>query len=618
MEQKINPHILLWALSLSLLSWTCEDLQDDLPKELPVADTTPPQAVIIYPVDGVSAAGDVTIVARATDNDVVDSVQFYINQKRVGTDTTGAEDLFEYIWNTREYKEDDFHFISIVGYDAAENEYASFPIRIKADNTDNEPPVAFLLNPFAGQVVQGLVEITVEATDNDSVQYVSYYINNILQGYVLERPYTYLWNTATVVDDEYYSIYTVARDMSNNVTTVPPISVLVNNDIQNDLMPPTGSITSPPAGLTVSGEVSIIISATDNRAMGEVALSIDGNYITTIQEIPYYYIWDTTLEEEDEEHTISVVLIDLAGNETALNPISVFVDNEPPEDTTPPTVLIMEPAAGQNLSGIVSIKVHAEDDTGIDRIEFFVNGDSVHTDHTEPYSFEWDTETVTDDMEHIVAVMGFDLDGNGMLGSPIAVYIDNFDNVAPSGQILSPVAGQTVDGMTTIEISATDNVGIKTIDIAIDGNYRTTLTEFPYTYEWDTTSETDDSDHVISVVVADSSDNIAYVQPVSVYINNITDDTTPPVIAITNPLSGQSVSGVVNFTVMANDDFGISVVEFFVDGESIDSVTEEDYQVDWNTLSLENGSQHTLSASVTDNAGHTTIAQPILVTVSNE
>ena len=77
--------------------------------------------------------------------------------------------------------------------------------------------------------------------------------------------------------------------------------------------PPTGSIVSPPAGMTVSGLVQIIVSANDNRAMGEVALSINGEYIATIENAPYAYIWDTTTEAEDSEHIISVVLVDLSG-----------------------------------------------------------------------------------------------------------------------------------------------------------------------------------------------------------------------------------------------------------------------------------------------------------------
>jgi len=597
---------------LLLCTLSCDNKTIDLP----IADTTPPQAVLIYPVDGISVAGDITVLARATDNEEVDSVEFYINQKKVGRDNSGVNDIFDFEWKTGDYTEDEYHFVSIIAFDGSENAYASFPIRIKADNQDNEPPTAFLLNPFSGQYISGIVNITVEASDNDSIQYVSYYVNNVLQGYVLEPPYIFPWNTLLYLDD-HYSIYVIVRDMSNNLTTVPPVNVIIDNNLQNDVTPPTGSIVSPPAGLTVSGSVDIIVSASDNRAMDQVAFSIDGTYIISDGEVPYHYSWDTTLEEEDIEHTISVVLIDLAGNESPLNPISVFVDNDPAGDITPPIVLITNPVAGQDLTGTVSIEVLTEDDTGMDRVEFFINGDSVHTDTSNPFDYTWDTETVTDDMDHIIAVVGFDLGGNATLAPPIAVYVDNFDNIHPTGQIQNPVAGQTVTGTIMIEISATDNIGVEQVNLSIDGIPRDTLTTFPYTYEWDTTSETDDEDHVISIIVSDSSDNISYVPPVSVFVNNIIDDITPPVASISNPLSGQTVSDTVSFTVQAVDDFGVNNVEFFIDGESIGTDYTESYQLEWDTTPLENESQHTLSAYVTDHAGHTTIVQPILVTISN-
>ena len=126
------------VILLSILS--CENETIDLP----IADTTPPQAGLIYPVDGISVAGDITVLARATDNEKVDSVQFYINQKWVGTDNTDEEDIFEYEWKTGDYTEDEFHFVSIIAYDQVHNAYASFPIRIKADNMDNEHPTAFI------------------------------------------------------------------------------------------------------------------------------------------------------------------------------------------------------------------------------------------------------------------------------------------------------------------------------------------------------------------------------------------------------------------------------------------------------------------------------------------
>ena len=608
-----NQKNILTIVFLTFLGLSCSED----PIQLPTADRTPPQGVIIFPVDGESVQGDIKIKARATDNEIVDSVQFYINQEWVGTDETDENDIFEFEWKTLNYTEDEFHYISIIAYDRKENDYASFPIRVKADNQDNELPVAFILNPFSGQYVNGVVDITVEASDNDSIQYVSYYINNMLQGYVQEPPFIFPWNTNLVQDDEYYSIFVRVRDMSNNLTTISPINVIVDNDVQADVIPPTGSITSPPAGLTVSGIVEIIISASDNRAMGEVLFSIDGTYIITDEEAPYNYSWDTTLEEEDIEHTISVVLVDLSGNESPLSPISVFVDNNPPGDISPPIIVQTEPAAGQTLSGVVSIDVLASDDTGIDYIEFYIDGESVANDSTAPYSYSWDTETVSEDMDHIIAVVGFDLEGNSTLASPVSVYIDNYDNILPVGQIQNPAAGQSVSGTVSIEISASDKIAVSQIDLSIDGIPRVILTETPYTYNWDTLLETEDEDHVISIIVSDASENIAYVAPISVFVNNVINDITPPVASISNPLSGQIVSGSVTFTVLAQDDFGINNVEFFIDGETVGSASSTPYQFAWDTTTLSNDSQHTLSATVIDNANNSTIVQPILVTVTN-
>ena len=613
MVTQSKKRIPIVLLGLSFLALSCG--VDTITLES--ADRTPPQAIIIFPVDGESVFGQVEIQARATDNEKVDSVQFYVNQELIGSTETESDDVFEFTWESNDYEEDEYHYISIVAWDVSGNDYAPFPIRVLADNSDNESPTAFIINPFTGQYVNGIVDIIVEASDNDSIQYVSYYVNNFLQGYVLEPPYSYPWNTYLVQDDLYYSIYVVVRDMSNNVTTVAPVSVIVDNNVEEDVIPPTGSITSPPSGMTVSGDVEIIVSAVDNRAMGEVQIFINGALIVTDDEQPYEYTWDTTLDEEDAEHIISVLLIDLAGNETSLNPITVVVDNEPPEDETPPIILITEPAAGQDVSGIVSIEIVATDENGIDHLDFFIDGDSVYTDDSDPYSYSWNTVTVSDDEDHIISVIGYDLAGNGAPATPITVFVDNFDNVYPTGEILSPYAGQTVSGTVTIEISASDNVGVDYIDLSIDGAFRIILDEYPYTYEWDTTNESDDEDHVISAVIADISGNLTYISPVSVFVNNEVDDTTPPVAVISYPLSGQIVSGTVTFTVLAQDDYGVDGVEFYIDGESVGSDSSDPYDFEWDTTPLENDSQHTLSAEVTDESGNYTLVQPILVTVSN-
>ena len=599
------------------------------PIEIPEPDTTPPQAMILFPMDGESVNGEIIIQVRSVDNDRVDSVQFLINQEIVHTDSSQSNDIFTYTWDTektalingtyiKEYAEDEFHYLSAIAYDPVRNSYASAPIRSKVDNIDNEPPVAFFLSPFTGQQVTGVVNIEVIASDNDSIQYVSYFINNILQGYVEEHPYIFPWNTNLVESGNYYSLHANVKDINNNTTTLAPLSIFVDNGISSDISPPTGAIVSPPAGLTISGNVNIIVSANDDRAMEQVALSINGEYITSIETEPYYYIWDTTLEEEDSEHTISVVLVDLAGNEAPLNPISVFVDNYPDSDTQAPTVVIMEPSAGQIIAGDIDIEVIANDDTGIDYIQFWINGEVAAQDSIAPYSYSWDTRFMSDDMEHIIAVAAFDFQGNNTLAAPIAVYVDNIDNILPSGNIQSPAAGQTVLGTIPISIFASDNHRVEFIELSIDGIVRDTLQNQPFLYEWDTTLETEDEDHVISAFVVDSTGNIGYISPISVVVDNETNDVTPPTGTIIEPISGSIVTGEVNFTVIAQDENGIQKVEFYINGGvPVYQDSNDPYIYIWNTSGLDSGSQHTLSATVTDNFENLNIMQPVIVTISN-
>ena len=186
---------------------------------------------------------------------------------------------------------------------------------------------------------------------------------------------------------------------------------------------------------------------------------------------------------------------------------------------------------------------------------------------------------------------------------------------------MNPFAGQTVFDTVNVEVSATDNVGVDTVKFSIDGLLVFEDNSFPFLYEWDTTVETEDEDHVISVVISDAADNITYVPPISVFVNNEpADDTTPPIVVISNPLSGQTVSDTVDFTVLAQDNVGIELVEFFIDGSSVGTDDAEPYIYEWDTTDSEvggHGPEYTLMARAVDLAGNETLAQPILVTVSN-
>ena len=608
-------------------------------------DTIPPQAMILFPIDGIAVNNETVILVRAVDNEIVSHVDFYINQELVHTDSSADDnDIFSYRWNTVEmiqngdslstlYQEDEYQYLSIIAFDQAGNSYATESIQNKIDNIDNETPEAFILQPYEGQTISENFDITVIASDNDSIMGVQFYIDDRLEavrptttlisetdpfGNVVNyHAYIYTWNTS-LVDDGYHSIRVTVSDLNNNTRLVSPRVVIIDNGMITDFTPPNGAIVSPPAGLTVSGTIPIIVNAYDNIALGEVAFLINGIYVGTTSNSPYAFFWDTTQEDEDSEHILSAVVIDSVGNETPLNPVSVFVDNQNPVDVVAPSVLIMHPASGQTISGIINIEIVATDNDSVSHVVFYIDGNQEFVDYSLPFNYQWETQDFEEDWEHTIAAVAYDTSGNYTLTQPITVYLDNYDNIAPAGDIQNPLPGQIVDGNVSIDISATDNIGVSKVVTSINGNPRDTIFEEPYIYVWNTLLETEDEYHVISGEVSDSSGNTNYISPIVVFIDNHVNDITPPTGFISNPLSGQTVSGNVQFTVLAQDDYGISHIEYYIDGINVDTDDEYPYEYVWNTNDLENFSEHTLSATVSDNFNHTIILQPVLVVINNE
>lgn len=75
--------------------WMLTSCGDDDP-----SDTTDPEITIQQPANGaVLPAGNVVIVADATDDEEVAKVEFYVDDTKIGEDPTGTANAYEYTWN---------------------------------------------------------------------------------------------------------------------------------------------------------------------------------------------------------------------------------------------------------------------------------------------------------------------------------------------------------------------------------------------------------------------------------------------------------------------------------------------------------------------------------------
>ena len=80
-------------------------------------------------------------------------------------------------------------------------------------------------------------------------------------------------------------------------------------------------------------------------------------------------------------------------------------------DTTAPTVSITAPSSGATVSGTVSFTASASDNVGVSKVEFYVDGTLKSTDTSSPYSYSWDTTSVSD-ASHTLMVKAYDAANN--------------------------------------------------------------------------------------------------------------------------------------------------------------------------------------------------------------
>jgi hypothetical protein len=97
----------------------------------------------------------------------------------------------------------------------------------------------------------------------------------------------------------------------------------------------------------------------------------------------------------------------------------------------------------------------------------------------------------------------------------------------------------------------------------------------------------------------------------------ITTDTQAPIVSLTAPANGATVSGTVSLGANASDDVAVAGVTFLVNGVVVGTEdTSAPYSFDWNSASVANGT-YGITARARDGAGNTTTSVAVSITVNN-
>lgn len=259
-----------------------------------------------------------------------------------------------------------------------------------------------------------------------------------------------------------------------------------------DVTPPVANITSPANNANVASPITVAVNATDDSgSVTKVELYVDGaaTPVATDSSSPYSLNSGALAAGT---HTLQAKAYDAAGNTGVTSQITVTVS-----DTTPPTVSVTQPANNSNVAATIVMSATANDNIGVSKVEFLVNGTVKATDSAAPYSASLDTTTLANGTYSLTA-KAYDAANNSTPSSPVTITVNNpttppSDNTAPTVTISNPavitagvkpvIAGKAVQ----VSVDAADpESGVQQVTVKVNGVTKATLTTAPYTYSLDT------------------------------------------------------------------------------------------------------------------------------------
>src|SRR5688500_5838488 len=460
------------------------------------------------------------------------------------------------------------------------------PLRASADLPGSL--IVAVTPPAAGSTITGTVPVNasvsvVGALTVAGVQFQSDGVNIGTEDNA--APYSVPWNTTTATNGS-HALSAVARDSLGRTWTSNPVTVTVANDITA----PTVSISSPASGATVSGTITVTVSAADDTAVTGVQFFVDGIAGTDVTTAPYSAPWNTNTTTNGS-HTLTAVARDAAGNRTTSAPVTVTVAN----DSTAPTVSI-NPATTSDAPRVGNdVTASTADDTAHAGVQFFLDG-TPGTDVTSaPFTAPWNTNTATNG-SHTLTAVARDAAGNRTTSAPVTVTVAN-DRTAPTVSINQATAQADPTGASPIAFTAVFSEavsGFSATDVTIGGTAGGTTTATvsggPSTYSIAVSGMTTSGTVTASIAAGAAQDAAGNSSSASTSTDNsVSFDAAAPTVSITSPASGDTISGTITVTVSAADDTGVTGVQFFLDGIAGTDVTTAPSSATWNTNSPATG-----------------------------
>jgi len=206
--------------------------------------------------------------------------------------------------------------------------------------------------------------------------------------------------------------------------------------------------------------------------------------------------------------------------------------SDPSDNIAPQIGAISGVSDGGTASGTESLTAAATDNLAVTSFTLAIDGTQVASSPNGSLSYDWDT-TAAADGSHALVFTARDAAGNTDTET-LNVTVNNAAPADAEDPVISSITGVsdggTSSGTANINATATDNVGVTSFKLEIDGTEVASESDGSLAYSWDTTAEAD-GDFELVFTARDAAGNSA----TTTY--DVTVDNSAP--------AGATVSGVV-------------------------------------------------------------------------
>lgn len=369
-----------------------------------------------------------------------------------------------------------------------------------------------------------------------------------------------------------------------------------NNSPPIDSVPPTVTITSPQNGVDVGDTFTVKVDASDDVSLINVVLNVDDVFYDQKSSVPYDFVVDSSAWNEGT-YEIQAVAKD-SGDNSNFDAITVNVIREY-NDITPPSVTITSPQNGDKVEDSFIVHVDSSDEISDVNVALYIDDLFFAQSSSPPFVFQIDT-TAWIEGSHEIKAISTDANGNTNFDSILVNIIREIVDITPPDVLITnPFDGSKIDGITNVNVAATDNIKVSSVQLYVNNALHDSKSSLPYDFILDSNDFADGS-HTVTAKAYDSSDNVNE-DSIVVKVEKII---IPPSISITSPSDGAQVNGRVTISAKTMDFTKSPSVKFLIDDSLVFTDSTTPYEFGWHTKDHLSGT-HTITVQALNSEGET-------------